>query len=58
MHFHEANSDQQQNDPLNMENSLRQQESTTRLRYIIALLIEKNEQMRQQLSAKGHEEQP
>jgi hypothetical protein len=56
MQFHKVNSDSLENDPLNAENSLRQQESLTRLQYMIAFLIEKNEKMRQQLSAKSHEE--
>ena len=55
MHFHEANSNSLEHDPLNDENSLRQQESLTRLQYMIAFLIEKNEQMREQLSAKSRE---
>ncbi|MGB6692082.1 MAG: hypothetical protein WBE76_29920 [Terracidiphilus sp.] len=56
MHFHEADSDVQHGDPPNAENSARQQESLTRLQYMIAFLIEKNEQMRQQLSAKSRED--
>jgi hypothetical protein len=56
MHFHEVNSDLLENDSPNFENSLRQQESLTRLQYMIAFLIEKNEQMRQQLSAESHDE--
>lgn len=58
MHFNEVDSDLLRNDSLNTENSLRQQESLARLQYIIAFLIEKNEQLRQQLSAKGYGEQP
>jgi hypothetical protein len=52
MHVHESGSESQQNDPLQVENSARQQESLTSLQYVIALLIEKNEQMRQQLSTR------
>ena len=58
MHFNEVDSDLLRNDSLNTENSLRQQESLARLQYIIAFLIEKNEQLRQQLSAKSYGEQP
>jgi hypothetical protein len=57
MDFHEVNSELLGNDSTNAEQSLRQQESLTRLQYIIAFLIEKNEQMRQQISARSHEEQ-
>jgi hypothetical protein len=56
MHFHDVNSDLLQDDSLNAENSQRQQESLTRLQYLIAFLTEKNEQMRQQLIAASHEE--
>jgi hypothetical protein len=56
VHFHEGNSDLRQNCSPKDENSLRQEESLSRLRYMIAFLIEKNEQMRQQLSAESHEE--
>jgi hypothetical protein len=56
MQFHEVNSDLLGNDSLNAEHSLRQQESLTRLQYMIAFLIEKNEQMRQQLTARSREE--
>ena len=56
MHFNEVDSDLLRNDSINAENNLRQQESLTRLQYIIAFLMEKNEQLRQQLSAKSHEE--
>jgi hypothetical protein len=57
MHFDEVNSDLLGNDSLNAEHSLRQQESLTRLQYMIAFLIEKNEQMRQEILARSHEEQ-
>ena len=56
MQFHEVNSDLLGNDSLNAEHGLRQQESLTRLQYMIAFLIEKNEQMRQQLTARSREE--
>jgi len=56
MHCHEVNSNSLANDSMDGEHSLHQQESLTRLQYIIAFLIEKNEQMRQQISARSHEE--
>jgi hypothetical protein len=57
VYFHQANSDLLQHDPLDAENILRQQKSLTRLQYMIAFLIEKNERMRQEISARSHEGQ-
>lgn len=53
MPFDEVNADLFPFDPLNSENSLRQQETLTRLQCTIAFLIEKNEQLRQELTNKS-----
>lgn len=55
MYFHDPGPDSNGNEQLLAENSARQQESLTRLQYIIAVLIEKNEQMRQQLASSQQE---
>ncbi len=51
MHFHDPGPESDMNERLLAENSERQQESLTRLQYIIAFLIEKNEQMRRELAS-------
>jgi len=56
MHFQEADSDLHGRDPLEVENGTHQQESLMRLQYMIAFLIEKNEQMRRELSAKSDQD--
>jgi hypothetical protein len=53
MHFDEVNADLPPLDQSNSENSLRQQETMTRLQYTVAFLIEKNERLRQELTNKS-----
>jgi hypothetical protein len=56
MHVHVTDLKLPNDDPFNVENIRGPQESIGRLQYMIALLLEKNEQFRQKLVALGYDE--
>jgi hypothetical protein len=56
MHNHAMEADSYNDDLFDARDIARQQERLSSLQYIIALLIQKNEEMRQQLAAKPSED--